>query len=199
MKNTNWMVALGMGILLMPWAGGAQANPGLTTHSETAQLVPLDQAASDAQLDKLFEVTRVRQQMAAAAQAMPQVIKQQFNRQLDEMEKDHPEMSSMTGEQREAVNRIMEKFMSQAMTLYTTDEMMTDMKAIYREHLTRDDVNAITAFYSTPAGQHMLDMVPAIMQEYLPKAMTRMQEKMRPLIVEMSKEIAEVMRSQSEK
>jgi hypothetical protein len=38
----------------------------------------------------------------------------------------------------------------------------------------------------------MLDMVPVVMQEFLPNFMQKMQTRMRPLLVEMAKEMAEI-------
>jgi hypothetical protein len=66
------------------------------------------------------------------------------------------------------------------------------MKAIYQRHLTGNDVENLIGFYGSPSGQHMLDMVPAIMQEFLPNFMQKMQSRMRPLLVDMAKEMAEI-------
>ena len=196
MKNATWMSMLGVAAFLMPWSAmRAQTDPGIRTESGKAQLVPADQRATDAEVDKLFEVMRIRQQMAATATMMPQMMKQQFDQQAKEMEKDHPEWASLSEEQRQAMSKIMEKYMSQAMTLYNTDEMLADMRGLYEKHLSRSDVDGTIAFYSSPAGQHFLDMVPTIMQEFVPNLMTKMQAKMRPLIVEMSKEMAEAMQA----
>jgi len=43
----------------------------------------------------------------------------------------------------------------------------------------------------------MLDMVPVIMQEFMPTAMQKMQAKMRPMLAELSKEMAEIMATPS--
>lgn len=190
MKGTKWMAMAALGVLMAPWMMvKAQDQPAPAT---AATVIPEDQRATDEQLNRLFEVMRVKQQMAAATQAMPQIVKQQFQQQMQELEKDHPELASLNDEQREAMGKVMQKFMGQAMTLYGTDEMMADMRALYQKHLSRSDVEATIAFYSTPAGQHVLDMVPAMMQEFLPNVMAKMQTRMRPLILEMTKELTEL-------
>jgi uncharacterized protein len=192
MKKRTFAATMALILSMAPWMNARaqeQASP-----STAVPAIPEDQRPTDAQLNRLFEAMRVNQQMAAARQAMPQLMKQQFDQQVREMEKDHPEMASMTDQQRQAVSKIMQKYMSQAMTLYTPEEAMADMRTIYQKHLSQADVEAATAFYSSPPGQHILDMVPAIMQEFIPSMMTKMMTKMRPLIVEMSKEIAAVMK-----
>jgi hypothetical protein len=72
---------------------------------------------------------------------------------------------------------------------------MADVKAVYQRHLTGNDVENLITFYGSPSGQHMLDMVPAMMQEFLPQAMQKIQAKIKPLIAEMSKEMVDVAQS----
>ena len=45
------------------------------------------------------------------------------------------------------------------------DEMMDAIVPIYQKHLTKADLAAVTAFYSSPAGQKILKEMPAIMSE----------------------------------
>lgn len=175
-----------------PFAVAAQAQEAA---APAAAVVPADEQPTNQQLTRLFEVMRIKEQMESTSKIMPQLMQQQFDQQAKEMEKDHPELKSMTPEQQKASQEVMSKFMGKAMNLYTGDEMMDDMKAIYKRHLTKSDVDGIIAFYSSPAGKHMLDMVPVIMQEFMPEAMERMQSRMQPLILEMQKELMEISHS----
>jgi hypothetical protein len=45
------------------------------------------------------------------------------------------------------------------------DEMMDAIVPIYQKHLTKEDLAAVVAFYSSPAGQKILREMPAIMSE----------------------------------
>jgi hypothetical protein len=45
------------------------------------------------------------------------------------------------------------------------DEMVDAIVPIYQKHLTKADLAAVTAFYSSPAGQKILKEMPAIMSE----------------------------------
>ena len=45
------------------------------------------------------------------------------------------------------------------------DEMVDAIVPIYQKHLSKADLAAITAFYSSPAGQKILKEMPAIMSE----------------------------------
>ncbi len=192
MKRSSLTAVLGLGIALTPWALG-QAPAGQAPAEHSPEVVPAAQQPTSEQLTRLFEVMRIKEQMASASRMMPQLMQQQFTAQVKQMQKDHPEMQSLSPEQQQAYSKVMSKYMNQAMTLYTTDEMMADMGAVYRKHLSGADVDGIIAFYRSPAGQHMLDMTPAIMQEFMPQAMERMQSKMQPLILEMQKELVEIL------
>lgn len=168
-------------------AGGEQPKP--------AAVVPADRQPTDAQLAKLFEVMRIKEQLATTTKMMPLMMQQQMKQQLADMEKENPTQQPMTDEQRQAAAEIMNKFMTKVMGLYTSDEMLADMSTIYKRHLTGDDVDAVTAFYSTPAGQHMLDMSSAVMTEFMPAVMQKMQTRVQPLVLEMSKEMADAVKA----
>ena len=45
------------------------------------------------------------------------------------------------------------------------EELLDAMVPIYQKHLTKADLDAVLAFYSSPAGQKLLGEQPAMMQE----------------------------------
>jgi len=53
-------------------------------------------------------------------------------------------------------------------------------------------VDGLIAFYSSPAGQHLLNAQPAIAQEYMPIVMGKVQERSVAMTKEMMKEMAEI-------
>jgi hypothetical protein len=161
----------------------------------TASTVPPDQQPTKQQLAKLFEAMHLREQTESMMKMFPEMIQQQVRQQEKEIAANQPESGKPTPEQQAALDRVMNRFLEKAMNLFTVDEMLDDMAAIYQRHFTRDDVNAYIAFYSTPAGQHLLQITPVIMQEYMPVVMQRVQERSKALTAEMSKEIIDVLKS----
>ncbi len=87
--------------------------------------------------------------------------------------------------------------MDKALSVYPVEEMIADSIAVYQRHVSRDDADALIAFYSSPVGQRLLDAQPAIMQEYMPMVMNRVQERTKVLTDEMAKEMQEMMKSAS--
>jgi hypothetical protein len=193
MKKAVCITAL-LGIMLMPCAVFAQApavQPAATPEAAAAT-IPADQQPTKEQLLKLFELMKVRDQLASVTKMMPALVQQQMQAQMEQMKKEHPEMGAMSDEQQQQAATVMNKFMTKVFDIYPADEMIGDMAAIYQRHLTRADVDGIIAFYSSPAGQHMVAMAPVVMQEYMPLVMQRMQERTKPLIEEMSKEMEQI-------
>jgi hypothetical protein len=158
--------------------------------AQAAAVVPADQQPSDSQLTRLFEVMRVKEQMATTTKMMPQLMQQAFGQQVQELQKTHPELANLTPEQKQKFNQVMGAFMQQAMNLYTADDVLSDLKGVYKKHLTQSDVENLITFYNSTSGQHMLDMVPAMMQEFMPIVMHKTQERMKPLLAQMEKDLA---------
>jgi hypothetical protein len=175
---------------------GTPPDAGITASQDsTPPVIPPDQQATKEQVAKLFEVMHIREQMESMMKMFPSMIQQQVRQQEKAMTENRSASGSLTPEQQAALDRVMSRFLDKAMNLFTVDEMLDDMAAIYQRHFTRDDVNAYIAFYSTPAGQHLLQITPVIMKEYMPVVMERVQERSKDLTAELSKEINDVLKS----
>ena len=153
---------------------------------------PADQQPTPDQLQKLFEVMRIKQQMQSMRTMVPGMVQQQIQSAIKQTEEGMPAGSKPTPEQREKMQAIMNKYVAKAMDLYPTDEMLNDMTTIYQKHLSKDDVEGLITFYGSPAGQHLLDAQPVIAQEYMPMVMTKVGQRSQTMMKEMMKEIAEV-------
>jgi uncharacterized protein len=44
-------------------------------------------------------------------------------------------------------------------------DMQTPIIAVYKQHISQDDADAIIAFYKTPAGKDMIEVMPGIMRQ----------------------------------
>jgi hypothetical protein len=183
------------GALLTAGAAGQNAQQlaeQASRQATPAATVPADQQASPEQLSKLFEVMRIKQQMQSMRTMVPGMVQQQIQAATRQTEAEMPSGSNLTPEQREKMQAIMNKYVAKAMDLYPADEMLTDMTSIYQKHLSKDDVEGLIAFYSSPAGQHLLDAQPVIAQEYMPLVMGKVAQRSQAMTKEMMKEMAEV-------
>ncbi len=181
----------------VPSAALAQAPAGQTVDTPARAVpaaIPADQQATKEQLANLFELMRVRELVASLSKTLPALMQQQITARMKQMQQDNPALASPTEEQQQAISKIRNRFMERVLDLYKSDEMIADMTELYQKYLTRSDVDGIIAFYSSPAGQRLLEIQPVIMQEYLPLVMQRMQDRIKTLTDEMQKELMEAIK-----
>jgi hypothetical protein len=186
-KTYGTAVLIGMGLALASLGALAQQLPATAAPAA----IPADQQPTKEQLAKLFEVMRLRQQLDGVMKAMPAMIQQNIQEQAKDLASKLPGGAALTPEKQAELDKIVSKFMQKALNIYTVDEMIGDMTVLYQRHLSRSDVDAFIAFYNSPAGEHLLDQQPAIMQEYMPLVMTRMRERSKAINDELLKELQE--------
>jgi hypothetical protein len=188
--------AAGIGLAASALAQSAMSTgeTGAPAQDGSAAVAPIaaDQQASKEQLAKLFEVMRVRQQMESMTKMMPALIEQQMKTQMDAMKAKMPNGKQMPAEEQAAIEKLMSREIDRAMHLVSFDDMVADLTEVYQRHISKTDADAFIAFYSSTAGQHLLDEQPAIMKEYMPRVMAHVREKTRELTDEMMKDMAEL-------
>lgn len=136
-----------------------------------------DTPATKEDVQRYFDVMHsheMMQQMAdAMAKPMHQMVHDQYVKDKDKLPADFEEQ----------MNKIMDGMFRDM----PWDEMLDSMKPAYQKHLSKGDIDAIIAFYSSPAGQKLLREMPAmmadgmqammpIMQKYIEKVQGRIQE-----------------------
>jgi hypothetical protein len=114
-------------------------------------------AASKEDVKKLFDVMASREQMA---QVMQKVFAQMRTLNRDEIKKRHPDV---TAEQLANMDRQSEELLKN----FPLDEMLRDMIPIYQRHFTKTEIDALSVFFSSPAGQKYLHEIPAVSAETL--------------------------------
>jgi len=192
MKRT-YSILLLVGLALAPLALNAQAPEDQpSVGSQTPSPIPLDQRPTREQLTKLFDLMRIHDQLQSFMRMMPTMMEQQVQAQAQELASKTPGGHVLTPDQQAAIDKVTKKYMQKALNIYPTEEMLDDMTEIYQRHLTRTDVDAFIAFYSSTAGQHLLNEQPAIMKEYIPIAMKRAQDRTKALTEELTKELQEI-------
>ena len=194
MKNASAILAI-IGLALTPWAAAAQAqaNQPAAPAAQTAQaapaVIPPDQQPTKEQLAKLFAVMHLREQVQAFEKMMPSVIQRQLHTQMEQtLAKLAPDVQP-TPQQQAQLEAILNKYMQKAFNIYPYDDMIADMTTVYQRHISGSDVEAIIAFYSSPAGQDFLNQQPIIMKEFMPIAMQREQKGAGELTDEMTQEV----------
>ena len=119
--------------------------------------------ASKEDVRKLFDVMASQEQMR---QMMQQVFKQMQAIKREELKKAQPDISD---EELARADRRSEDLLKS----FPWDDVLDDMVPIYQRHFTKSDIAALTAFYSSSAGQKLLREMPAVVAESMRAAYPR--------------------------
>ena len=133
-----------------------------------AQLATGDTPASKEDIQKLFEVMQIHQQMR---QVMDAMTKQQSAMIDETLKKRYPQTSA---DKIARANRmIVETVKDMPM-----DAMLDDMIPIYQRHFSKTDIDAMSTFYASPTGQKMMREMPSLTSESMQASYARMQKQM---------------------
>ncbi len=113
----------------------------------------------------LFNLMHVREQIEPAMQF---IAKQQRAIIHDNLKRQTPRISPQD------LARL-DQFTTDIMKDLPVDGMLGDMVPVYQRHLTKSDVDAMSAFYSSPIGQKLLREMPAMTTESMQAASPRIQ------------------------
>lgn len=140
----------------------------LVASAAFAQLAPAagDAAASKEDIQRLFEVMQIHQQMRHVMDAM---MKQQSAMIDETLKKRYPQTSA---EKIARANRMI----AETMKDMPMDAMLDDMIPIYQRHFSKTDIDAMSTFYASPTGQKMMREMPALTSESMQASYARMQK-----------------------
>ena len=136
--------------------------------AQQAALATGDAPASKEDIQKLFEVMQIHQQMR---QVMDAMMKQQSAMIDETLKKRYPQTST---EKIARANRMI----AETMKDMPMDAMLDDMIPIYQRHFSKTDIDAMSTFYGSPTGQKMMREMPALTSESMQASYARMQKQM---------------------
>ena len=130
-------------------AAAKSRNQAATKKAQPVQALPADAPTREDVL-KLFDVMQINKTMDAVIQA----AKQQSMEMAEQMANDR--VPDATAEQKKQIREMMEDVMNQAMGPAAMREMVEATVPVYQRHLSKADLDAMVAFYSSPVGQKIL-------------------------------------------
>jgi hypothetical protein len=149
-----------------------------------AQQSAADAPASKEDIEKYLDTMHSRELMKSTMAAMTKQMHQMTHAQLEKQPNLPPDFEAR-----------MDKMMDDMMKDFPIDELIQAMVPSYQKHLSKGDVEALTAFYSTPTGQKVLKEMPAMTADAMQaasgivqKMMAKMQERLQSEIAQAQKE-----------
>ena len=134
---------------------------------------------TDAQIDKLLETTHARSMVENMMSQVEGMQKQLVDQSL--------EGRTLTAAEQAKIDRLISITSRTLRDTMTWERMLPMYHRIYAESLEAEDIDAMIAFYETPAGQHVLERMPAIVQ----KSLVEVQQLLAPALKKMQQDIAD--------
>ena len=131
-----------------------------------------DTPATKEDVQKLFEVMQIHQQMRPMMDSM---MRQQGIMVRETLKKRYPQTSA---ERLARVDKMMQDFVKNM----PMDAMLDDMIPIYQKHFSKTDIDAMSTFYASPTGQKMMREMPVLTTESMQASYARMQKQMDALM-----------------
>ena len=119
--------------------------------------------------DDILRLFRVMETQAQVRQVMEQVMQQMRTMNREQIKQRHADIT-------EADLARMDRESEEIAKSFPVDEMIEDMVPVYQKHLTKVNVDAMIAFYSSPTGKKLLRELPALMAEGVQAAYPRIQK-----------------------
>ena len=139
-----------------------------TAFAQQAPTLPGDAPATKEDIQKLFEVMQIHQQMR---QVMDAMMKQQSAMIHETLKKRYPQTSP------EKIARA-DQLIAETVKDMPMDAMLDDMIPIYQRHFSKTDIDAMSTFYGSPTGQKMMREMPQLTTESMQASYARMQKQM---------------------
>ena len=134
---------------------------------------------NDEQVDRLLQVMRAEQTLAAVVPQVEAAQKQMVDQVLAGQE--------VTPEQRQRIDALVKKSNARMADMLSWEKMQPLYRDIYWQTFSAEDMYAMIAFYCSPAGQAVLDKMPALMQH----TMVAMQKMIAPMLQDMQRDLQE--------
>ena len=162
--------------------------------SAMAQAPASVDAEQRAAVKELLDVMNFKQMMAQMSGPMMQ----QMNQMFEQMIESSPSARKLTPEQKDFARKAAQE--SSAKSSKAMAELYNDPKVIqgfedvmaraYAKNFTTAEIKATTAFYTSPAGNKALNLMPKMMQETMPEIMSIIAPKMSAIMESATKDVA---------
>ncbi|MGE5324470.1 MAG: DUF2059 domain-containing protein [Actinomycetota bacterium] len=164
----------------------AGAKPHAAKQASTAKPAGSQQASAE-QVRKLLDMLQIRDNLQITLDAM----KNQMQRGSEAMLRER--VPQPTPDQLKQVDDIVQ----QEFDTITMDDLIRDVVPIYQRHLTKSDVEALLAFYSSPVGQKLRREEPAMMRESMEATSAGQRQKMEDLLARVEVRLQQFIDQQS--
>ncbi|HWS18487.1 MAG TPA: DUF2059 domain-containing protein [Candidatus Elarobacter sp.] len=140
---------------------------------------PADQPATKADIDRYLEAIHSREMIGQMVVAMSKPIQKMLHDQYEKNKDKLPaDFEARTSKEVEDMLKEM-----------PWEDMLQAMVPAYQKHFTRGDMDALTAFYSSPTGQKVMREMPGLMADSMEIMMPIMSKHVEKVAARMQEEV----------
>lgn len=140
---------------------------------------PADQPATKADVDRYLEAVHSHEMMdqmvVAMSKPMQKMLHEQYEKNKDRLPADFEARTS--------------KEMEDMLKNIPWDDMLEAMVPAYQKHFTKGDMDALTAFYSSPTGQKVMREMPGLMADSMEIMMPMVNKHVEKVAHQMEEEV----------
>ena len=148
-----------------------------------------DEKPSAGQVLRLLDLLRIKESIQISVDAMKEEMKGTAEQSFRE------KFPNPTPEQLQSVHAAVDDVFK---TL-VLDDLLTKVVPVYQRHLTRSDVQAMIAFYSSPAGKKIMREQPAMIRESMQATAAGQQKKMEILLARLDLRVQRLIQDEQNK
>ena len=186
--------SVGLSVVGLAVAGFAQQaapaakTPSPAVHSATpaSPAAATTPHATDAEIAKLFAAMHMRDNNERFLQSIVPL--------LDKQAQQIPGFATMDEKDKAFVDQVKQEEVSKLLDPTFVDQLTQLSASAYAEHLSPEDVRAITAFYASPAGTHLREKLPEISKQTMEAAMPVVRARAQEVAADQQKKLNDYMK-----
>jgi uncharacterized protein len=141
---------------------------------------------------KLFDMLQLSKTMDAVLKGAKQQSKEVAEQMIQE------KVPEATPEQKKQFEEMMDDVFTEAMGPKVMNEILEATVPVYQRHLTKSDLQAMIAFYSSPVGQKLLREQPAMVQESMQAAAAIQQRVARSIFLKIDERMEKMINTEKD-
>lgn len=145
-----------------------------------------DTPATKEDVEKYLSEIHAREMMQKMVQAMADPMHRMMHDQFLKMKEDYKVPDDFEAR----VDNVLDDMLAG----FPWDELLQAMVPTYQKHFTKGDLEALTAFYSSPTGQKLLREMPAVTAETMDTIQPMITKHMDEVQARVEKEVAEMLK-----
>ena len=162
----------------------AFAQQGAPTNAPATPPAVADSQASREDVLRLFAALRLEAQMNSMMETIQKNVQELIHQSMPS-----DAYQKMTPQRKKAFDDYLQRTEARVLRVYPVREMLDDFVPLYQKNFSKEDIDAVIAFYASPAGMRLLDKQPTMMQEGMAIVMPKMQSRMKVFMEQTQKEV----------